>query len=409
MRKRFVGVFLLHLFVFLLPLAAQQDIVIVPNGPTITSGGDIIALYETTVGHWIQVLESYAGELFWALAALDVAWMGAELVLKHRMNLTVGVLVSVNKLVTLSFFLVLLLNGPQWIPLIVNTFPQMGREAAGISSIVPSAILRLGVVLSGKMLWAAGKSALLIDPVAGIAYVVAAAGVLIGFVILVLQFLVAKIECILAIGYGYIFLAFGGSRWTAPYVERYWSFAVASGLKLMALYLLIGAGLSAVQNWENQVQNLSISSFGVDVAWSVLAGTLLFIGVCWMVSRKVSSVLGGSPSLSASDGTSFLAAGITATTMGKAAIVSAAAQGLSAVGGSTVASSAPSGTTGMAASSGNAAPPPQPTAPGSNGTSRPAPPQPSAPGWSGATRVLQSLPHTGGSGTAPRMNGFGHE
>ena len=54
----------------------------------------------------------------------------------------------------------------------------------------------------------------------------------------------ALVESYVVVGAGFIFLGFGGSRWTAPYVERYIALAVAVGVKLMVLYMLIGAGMT---------------------------------------------------------------------------------------------------------------------------------------------------------------------
>ena len=46
-----------------------------------------------------------------------------------------------------------------------------------------------------------------------------------------------------------IFLGFGGSRWTAPYVERYIGLAVSIGVKIVLLYCLISAGQSLGVGW----------------------------------------------------------------------------------------------------------------------------------------------------------------
>jgi len=48
---------------------------------------------------------------------------------------------------------------------------------------------------------------------------------------------------------GYIFLGFGGSRWTSPYFERYISLAVSTGVRLMLIYLMLGVFKTVSNNW----------------------------------------------------------------------------------------------------------------------------------------------------------------
>src|SRR4029077_18509488 len=69
------------------------------------------------------------------------------------------------------------------------------------------------------------------------------------FLGLTVQLVVTLVESYLVVGAGFIFLGFGGSRWTAPYVERYISLAVSTGVKVMVLYLLLGAGLTLTNGW----------------------------------------------------------------------------------------------------------------------------------------------------------------
>jgi len=47
-----------------------------------------------------------------------------------------------------------------------------------------------------------------------------------------IQFLVAMVESYIVVAAGFIFLGFGGSRWTVPYAERYIGLAVSNGVKI---------------------------------------------------------------------------------------------------------------------------------------------------------------------------------
>ena len=67
----------------------------------------------------------------------------------------------------------------------------------------------------------------------------------------------ALVESYVVVGAGFIFLGFGGSRWTAPYVERYIALAVAVGVKIMVLYLLIGGGITISAGWVARANSIS--------------------------------------------------------------------------------------------------------------------------------------------------------
>ena len=92
------------------------------------------------------------------------------------------------------------------------------------------------------------------------ALVFCAVVIFIAYLAIAIQFVVAMVESYLVIGAGVIFLGFGGSRWTAAYVERYIAYAVSVGMKILVLYLLIGAGMTVSQGWiANCAQNAATS------------------------------------------------------------------------------------------------------------------------------------------------------
>src|SRR5260370_21825122 len=71
--------------------------------------------------------------------------------------------------------------------------------------------------------------------------------IFIAYLAIAIQFVVALVESYLVIGGGCILLGFGGSRGTAPYVERDLAYSVSLGLKILILFLLLGAGMTLSQ------------------------------------------------------------------------------------------------------------------------------------------------------------------
>jgi len=189
------------------------------------------------------------------------------------------------------------------------------------------------------------------------------------------------------LGYEPIFVGFGGSRWTAPYVERYIGLGVAIGVKIMLLYLLIGSGMSLSLDWADAAKAVGTSSKPAMSAFEIMGASLIFMMLCWQIPKLFAAVLGGSPALSGGD---LVAAGGTVAT-GALILGSAAAAGAGAIagaagagagagggGGAGVASGAGGGSsmTGMSASAGTSVPPPSAASSGSGAgvASQPDPP-----------------------------------
>jgi type IV secretion system protein TrbL len=144
-----------------------------------------------------------------------------------------------------------------------------------------------------------------------------------------IQFLVAMVESYIVVAAGFIFLGFGGSRWTVPYAERYIGLAVSNGVKILVIYLLIAVGTNLGNAWVAEAQGASTSASPEMVAFDVMAAALMYMMLCWQIPKLFSAVLGGSPALSGGD---FIAAG-TSLVVGAGAIASAAAGGAGVLAG----------------------------------------------------------------------------
>jgi type IV secretion system protein TrbL len=55
--------------------------------------------------------------------------------------------------------------------------------------------------------------------------------IVVSYTLITINFIVTLVESYLVVSVGFIFLGFGGSRWTAPYTERYIGLAVSIGIK----------------------------------------------------------------------------------------------------------------------------------------------------------------------------------
>lgn len=322
--------------------------------------------YEKLVPLWIGVINPYALELFGALAFLDLAFFGWSLWREYRGDVTAAIMSTTNRLLLIGLFLDLLLNGPAWGNAIVNDFITVGKAGGavgGFAAIQPSVVLQRGFDIVGAMLLQALKSGLLADLLTGIAMVLAAIVVLISFVVITVEFVITKVQTFLALGIGFFFLAFGGSTWTRTYVEKYFAYAVSSGVRLMTLYFLLGTGFTLSATWIATAQQAPLSPAGVLACWVIGCGAVIYAMICWRGPAIASGMLGGGPNLSHNEiwgamsaamqagvSTALIASGVGsgAGAAGAAGGGAAAAGGASMAGGAT----APSATGGGAAAAG---------------------------------------------------------
>ena len=103
----------------------------------------------------------------------------------------------------------------------------------------------------------------------------------------------------------------------------------------MALYLLVGVGWTLTNRWKAEAANNTGPINNILNGWVIAIGALFFAFLCWHCSKLVSSVLGGSPTLTGSDAFAFFGA-LAAAGIGTAATVATAGTAGLAAGGAAV-------------------------------------------------------------------------
>lgn len=399
----------------------------------------ILEQYRSQRATWFSNVWPFANTLFGLLAVIEFSWSAAVMLLE-KADLQSWTAALVRKIMWLGAFYALLIYGRWWIPAIVDSFEQIGQTASGTGPMSPSDVFVRGLNIAGALMDSASTSAFFTNTGVCLALVFAAAITVLSFIAITIQFVVAMVESYIIVAAGIIFMGFGGSRWTAPYVERYIGLGVATGVKIMLLYLLIGAGMDLSLTWMDSAQAVGTAAKPAMSAFEIMGAALIFMMLCWQIPKLFAAVLGGSPALSGGDLAAAGGAVLTgAAVLGTAAVtgvgaaagatrmISAGGAGSSATGGSGVAGlmGTSAGSAGaqtvppppvpQAAASGGGSPSQQSGPPSNSGGVRHAPP--SAP-MMDATRSLRSL--GGGSGriipsdaaphtTPPRMDMDHHE
>jgi type IV secretion system protein TrbL len=270
------------------------------GGPVVSGPSQIIDQYQSVRSTWLSVAAGYANRLFGILALIEFAWTGIILLL-DKTDLQGWTSALIRRMMFVGAFFALLQFGTTWIPAIIDSFVTVGQSASGVPSLSPSNILARGLQITGRLLVGAAQSGWLAAFGTALCMVFAALLSFLSFLGLCIQFVVAIVESYLVIGAGFLFLGFGGSRWTAPYVERYIAYAVSTGVKIMLTYLLIGAGYTLSAGWVTAAQNIAFSTQPATDALDIAAAAVIFLMICWNAPKLAAAILGGSPALTGGD------------------------------------------------------------------------------------------------------------
>ena len=275
---------------------------------------------------WLSTAATYANRLFGLLAVIEFAWTAAILALE-RTDLQGWTAALIRKMMFIGAFFALLTFGADWIPRIINSFQLIGQTASGLGALAPTDILAQGLNITGNLLSGAASSGWMGNFGTALSLVFASLLAFLAFLGLTVQLVVTLVESYLVVGAGFIFLGFGGSRWTAPYVERYISLAVSTGVKVMVLYLLLGAGLTLTNGWVVAARAIPGSAEPAVDALDIAASAVLLLMVCWNVPKFTAGVLGGTPAFTGGDAVGTVGGLAQAALLGGTAVAGGVALG----------------------------------------------------------------------------------
>ena len=336
-----------------------------------TVPGDVLTQYRNLRIDWTTNIWIYANRMFGMLAVIEFAWSAIVLAL-DKTDLQSWIAGLIRKLMWIGAFYALLINGRIWIPAIIDSFEIIGSNAAGMSSpLSPGDVFAQGIGIAAALMDGGSTSAFFTNPASSLALVFAALIIMVSYTIITINFIVTMVESYIAVSAGFIFLGFGGSRWTAPYVERYIGLAVTIGVKIVLLYCLISAGQSLGVGWLAEAQGVGTATHPSMTAFDVMGAALIYMMLCWQIPKLFGAVLGGSPALTGGDfaavSAAVFGAGLEAASLAAGGVAGSAAGGSNNGAG-------PSGSSALkavsaAASPNSSVPPPSAghTGTGSNG------------------------------------------
>jgi len=286
--------------------------------PTVFAMGFLDSLLlqaSNSSAQWMQRAIQIATLVFGMLVLIEFTWFAMQMTLK-KAELSEIITSLMFKVVAIGFFFTLLLNAPTWIPLISQSFMQAGATISGttVEQFSPSAIISRGLdaaalLVAAQQADAPGTWELLTSPgQAGAALLtsiiigLAALMLVIAFAILALQFLVALLEAYIVLGAGALLLGFSGSRWTMSFSEKYLGYSVSVGAKLLVVMVLVGFGTTfaegVIAHWNTLRAGTGAGGIKIVDYLAVLAGSVLFGAMSFMLPSLAGSLLNGAASMS---------------------------------------------------------------------------------------------------------------
>lgn len=327
--KKYLVFFGLFVFLFFIPEISFAK----------TGLDSVNVAFESGAKKWNAggVITGYAESLFWKLVLIDFTWTTIVWV-KDRKEFGEILTGYVGKILTIGFFWALLKSGSEWIPAIINSFSQIGKEAAttqGADVSTLDSVFWTGIDLAGTLVETLAELSVL----ERIAFMIPTTAACIiaacGFALIAGQLLVALVESYIAIYGGIIMLGFGGSRWTSEMASSYLKFGIGAGLKLMLCYMVVGLGFAVFNTVLVQSSAMLTNPLQfLPYLFRIIALTLIYVYIVFNVPGLASAMMSGAPNMSLGG---MVGAGLTA-----AAGVAGAGAAAMALGGGGAAGAAKS-------------------------------------------------------------------
>lgn len=263
--------------------------------------GNIVGTFDTQSKTWLSDLASAGKTAFIALAGIEITWCAMLWAFeKDSMTGMMGDLVK--SIMTIGFFYMILINAPDWIPIIHEQFTSLSASTIKAPTLTVDGIIGYGIrgaifiwvnlmnpvnifagvaaqlaeltrlivemlakiVASGGLSLVVTGGAELVEPLTQIGMIILwgfsswcisgliSLVVLICYFIIALQLLMLQVEMGLLMAAGAVLLGLGGSRWTRDYVQKYLNHALVTGIRFLVLMMVLTvtmAGLEATP-WD---------------------------------------------------------------------------------------------------------------------------------------------------------------
>ena len=250
---------------------------------------DLVNAFQAATSGWFGALFPIARSLFFTLAAIEMVLAASWWVLE-RDDPTQMLVQLLKHIIAIGFFLALLTFADVWVPAIIDGFATAGRTAGRLPELNPSTVIDQGIAVASTLISSISVAGWFTSPGGNLVAAIASLLTFLAFVIIAAQLALSLIEMYIVIGGGVLLLGFAGSHWTMPFAERYLSYAVAIGIKLFVLYLIIGVGTALAASWAPILAGVGTSPADL---FAILGASLVYMIVAWQIPSFASALIPG--------------------------------------------------------------------------------------------------------------------
>lgn len=260
---------------------------------------DIQNQYQDATSKWLGAAMGWATVIFAGLITVEIAWSVFEIFVKNRdIDSLLGSFIF--RVVWVGTAVFLLNQAPNIVIPAIQDFINIGTSIAGSSGVSvsssPDSVFREGFLIANGIWGATGGENLIAQTLAALPQVVGGGLVLISYSIVAAQLLLTEIQVFFVVGAGAFLLGFMGSRWTLPFAETYPRMILVSGLKLVAITLVVGLGQTLGTHWIAAATRPNVTPMDFI---SIGASTLVFAILAWCLPNIMAVFAGASPAFSA--------------------------------------------------------------------------------------------------------------
>jgi type IV secretion system protein TrbL len=248
--------------------------------------------YRNTVSTWLGPISAIARRLFVVLAAIEVAVSGTLYALR-RDSLDEMASKFLLKFIILSVVLMLITSAGYWLKPIINGLALAGQVGGGgVSNLGPSGIVDMGLRIAWGMIDTTGLPISFASLETAFYALTSRLVITFAFVAVAVMVVLTWVEAYVALAGGVLFLGFGGMRATAQFAENYLAFLFYIGARLFVLYLLLGVGITIMQN---QIASMPPAMTPPQMG-ELLAMSVIFAAITLRVPTSIASRVAGSGS-----------------------------------------------------------------------------------------------------------------
>jgi P-type conjugative transfer protein TrbL len=231
--------------------------------------------YRTASHAWLARLVPVARGTFGVLAGIEVGLSGIVYGLrKHALDDIASRFIL--KFAILAGLLGVVTNSTVWLQPVVDGFAAAGERAIGATGTVnPSDVVDIGVAIAGRLLTALDAVGVLAHPATAVFAAVSALIVVVAYVLVAAQLVLALIESYVVLTAGVVFLGFAACRATAGIADGFLTHVVRLGVRIFLLYLVVSLGSELSRGWAATISADQLFGPASPIG-QVLAGAIIF-------------------------------------------------------------------------------------------------------------------------------------